>query len=240
MKFQITLADAAWIIGGGLAGFLALNGVLYVLYTTGAAAGFIRALGGDTNFNLVLGFFAYGVFALAILIRLQGGQGIAARLKLVSLPAAWVTIGVLASFVYFGLSIGFYTVIGQFDLIFKLGGQMLVPALRTPYGLFLVAMLTVPVASVVEEAIFRGVIYQWLRGKYGFWTSACISSVLFTAVHGFIYAGPPVLSLLLIIDLIGISIILAALFERSGSLWSSIAAHAANNFAILVFYLIYA
>ena len=74
--------------------------------------------------------------------------------------------------------------------------------------------------AVTEELIFRGLLFQWLRGWIGPIGAAVISAALFGALHWpsgqAVWAG-----------LVGFA--LALLFNRMGSLWSSVAAHAGNN-----------
>jgi len=71
-----------------------------------------------------------------------------------------------------------------------------------------------------EEALFRGLLYAWLRHRIGIWPAAILSALAFGLSHGelgqFIFAS-----------LFGI--VLAQLYQRSNSLWASIVAHMANN-----------
>lgn len=75
-----------------------------------------------------------------------------------------------------------------------------------------------------EELFFRGVIYTYCR-RWGVAAAAAVSSLLFGLVHG------------LDVTLVSASlfgVILALLYERSGSVWPSVAAHAAGNVLISV------
>jgi uncharacterized protein len=84
-------------------------------------------------------------------------------------------------------------------------------------------------APIAEEIYFRGVIFRWLRGGWKFWPSALISSVIFGLLHGEISVA---------IAAFVLGLILAYAYEKSNSLWGSIAIHIANNsINILLLYL---
>ena len=85
-------------------------------------------------------------------------------------------------------------------------------------------------APIVEEVVFRGVVFQSLRKKsrllaYG------VSVGLFCLYHVWQYAvayQDPVM-LLYALEYIPITLAITWSYERSGSLWTAIAFHAANN-----------
>ncbi len=89
-----------------------------------------------------------------------------------------------------------------------------------PAGLALFAVIAAGTTPLAEELIFRGLLFQWLRGWIGPIGAAVISAAIFGALHWpsgqAVWAG-----------LVGFA--LALLFNRMGSLWSSVAAHAGNN-----------
>jgi membrane protease YdiL (CAAX protease family) len=96
-------------------------------------------------------------------------------------------------------------------------------------GLVAILFLACVAAPVVEEIMFRGVLYRHLRDATGragivlsFAGSALISSVLFAAIHpqGLLFI--PVLS--------GLAIGLCITRELRGSLWPCMVAHALTNF----------
>ncbi len=98
--------------------------------------------------------------------------------------------------------------------------RMLLPqTFSWPAAIAMMAMTAV-VVPVAEEAIFRGLIYRWLRERIGFGGGLILSSVLFGILH-FIPFLAPVLAIL--------GAIFAWLYERSGSLWPPIIAHAVFN-----------
>ena len=84
-------------------------------------------------------------------------------------------------------------------------------------------------APAAEELFFRGLVYGWLRARLGPWPSSLVSGLAFAAAHAN-------LSLLAPLWLLGIG--LAWLYERSGSLLTSVAAHCAVNAASLALTLV--
>lgn len=82
------------------------------------------------------------------------------------------------------------------------------------------AVGTVIVAPLVEEIVFRGLLFDALRARWRFWPAAVASGVVFAAVH---------LSLLLIPGLTILGLALAWLRERYDTLYAPILLHALNN-----------
>lgn len=83
--------------------------------------------------------------------------------------------------------------------------------------------LAVLAAPVVEEILFRGLVYQGLRQTLTPLRAALLSSVLFTIVHPELSA--PGVFLLAMVN--------AVLLERTGRLWPGILVHAGYNAVIL-------
>lgn len=76
-----------------------------------------------------------------------------------------------------------------------------------------------------EEFFFRGFLYNAAKRRLGVPGGIVLSAVVFAVVHG----GP-----LLVIAIIPMGILLAVMYERSGSLWVPIIMHALNNGLALV------
>lgn len=81
------------------------------------------------------------------------------------------------------------------------------------------AAMAVAVAPVLEETLFRGLLYTGLRQWMGFWTAATTSAVCFSLVHT---SGSRLPTMVL-------GFALAWMYERRGTLVSPIAAHALHN-----------
>lgn len=93
---------------------------------------------------------------------------------------------------------------------------------------FVVAAL---VAPLVEETFFRGVLYQWLRGRLGIAPAVLLSGLLFGAAHlaggiGGLWKLIPVLAVM--------GCFLAVIFQRSRSLFASMLLHGTNNALAIV------
>lgn len=86
----------------------------------------------------------------------------------------------------------------------ELLGVLLAGALLAPFG---------------EELLFRGVGYGALR-RYGVFVAAAASSVVFGLAHGISVVLPAAILL---------GVVAALLYERSGSIWPAVTAHAVNN-----------
>ncbi len=87
-----------------------------------------------------------------------------------------------------------------------------------------VVVLTVVLACVVgpvaEELFFRGVVFRALRSQASRLVAMLISGGLFAAVHTNLIGFLPIVVL---------GCLLADVYERTGSLWSSIAVHMVHN-----------
>ncbi|TGE34321.1 type II CAAX endopeptidase family protein [Desulfosporosinus sp. Sb-LF] len=100
------------------------------------------------------------------------------------------------------------------DVYTKLLGQ------ATWYTLILNLLLAGVVAPLVEETLFRGVIFGGLQTYFGKWTAALISAAIFSGLHLQLYGFVPRFIL---------GIALVYLYDKYKSLYPSIALHALNN-----------
>lgn len=92
----------------------------------------------------------------------------------------------------------------------------------TPLAVVVLYLSACVVAPLVEEAYFRGFVFGGLRAGYGFWVGAAVSALIFGAVHaGTAPAAIPFLAVL--------GGCFAYAYERSGSIWPAVFAHAINN-----------
>jgi len=93
-------------------------------------------------------------------------------------------------------------------------------AFARPLPFIALLLALVVVAPAAEELFFRGLVYGWLRSRLGPWPSSLVAGLVFAAAHGNLSLLPP-------LWLLGVG--LCWLYEWSGSLWTSAAAHAALN-----------
>ncbi len=80
----------------------------------------------------------------------------------------------------------------------------------------------------LEEWVMRGYVYRTLRERWPAWASALASALLFALLH----LQNPGFSWLALANIMLAGMALAALAERTGSLWSSTVAHGVWNFAV--------
>src|SRR5438309_613631 len=98
-------------------------------------------------------------------------------------------------------------------------------AIQSDYGSALaLGLLSVAVvAPVVEEILFRGVVFGWLRGRVPVPAAVVLSAMVFSLAH----LGWREWSLLL--PVLGIGCVLAILYHYSRSLWPGILVHSSIN-----------
>ncbi len=89
------------------------------------------------------------------------------------------------------------------------------------WDLWLIFASVVIVTPIVEEVIFRGVLFKAFRQKTTFFWAAIVTSVVFAVAHGQINVG---------IDVFILSMVLCYLREKSDSIWPPIIMHSIKNF----------
>jgi membrane protease YdiL (CAAX protease family) len=85
---------------------------------------------------------------------------------------------------------------------------------------WVVLLVGIGLAPVLEEVYFRGFIFAGLRQRYSLPTAAGISAALFALIH---------LQWTLFLPLVVLGFLLAAFYERSNSLWPPIVTHGLLN-----------
>lgn len=81
------------------------------------------------------------------------------------------------------------------------------------------------VAPLIEELIFRAILYTWLRQKIGIAPAAFASAVIFGMIH-------PTIANAVAAIVIGVAF--ALLYEKSRSLWVPLILHVINNTVLMV------
>ncbi len=87
-------------------------------------------------------------------------------------------------------------------------------------GIVVAAVTAVLAAPLAEELLFRGLLYRLARRAWGPWPAATVSSLVFGLIHGEPW---------FLFGLIGLGLILAYLYETTGSLLAPVIAHALHN-----------
>ncbi len=85
------------------------------------------------------------------------------------------------------------------------------------------AVVVILVAPICEELFFRGFLYRILRLRMAWWAAALIDGLVFGVVHG----SSTSISALPILAVLGI--VFCWVYERTGTLFATIALHALNN-----------
>jgi uncharacterized protein len=85
------------------------------------------------------------------------------------------------------------------------------------------ALVVIVVAPICEELFFRAFLFRVLRLRMTFWLAAAIDGVLFGLVH----ASSTTLEALPILAFLGL--VFCYVYERTGTLFATIAMHALNN-----------
>lgn len=107
----------------------------------------------------------------------------------------------------------------QQDIAENLGASDDAPALVT----VLAGIVIIAGAALGEELLFRGFIFGGLRQRLSLWPAAVISGLIFGSLH--LTAGDLAVALQLSV----FGVILAWLYDRTGSLWPAILLHGLNN-----------
>lgn len=158
-------------------------------------------------------------------------------------PWRWSDVGV-------GVGIGVACFIGQRVVLIAIAAVLAalgrdVPAVQETFqtiagdratapALALTAVLLAPAA---EELLFRGLVFQGLRARRGFWAAAAVSAGLFTLAH-LGDGGGPIADLIIVAGIFPLGLVFAAVMERRRSLLASIVSHAVYNaggVALLIF-----
>ena len=171
-----------------------------------------------------------GIAAISALIAALGANVIRVRspaaIGLVKTSGRWLMIGAgagLLGFLINRLVIVLYVWIsgdtsnpqqGMADT--AMGGSLVQFALLLILGGLL--------APLGEELLFRGVLFGWLR-RWRFVLAAIISALVFGTAHGFNVVFPAAIVL---------GLLNAYVYEKSGSIWPAVVAHATNNTLIFI------
>lgn len=198
---------------------------LAVVAAVGYAVLVMLGFDGPTALTAPVAFFAEGLAILGgIYTVMVRGRGLNWR-DLGWNPVSWswallavaACVGVYAAFITVQLVMGQIRVDATVQVLPTLLPAFPVSPLSFVFSLLGGAVL-VPIA---EEFLFRGILYRWLRDRWGVWLGTVVSAAVFTAMHppG---AGSPV-------QIFVMALALAVFYERSRSAIPSMVLHATNN-----------
>jgi len=156
-------------------------------------------------------FFAIGFSAVVVAVAPMGRAAIPA-LGLRGANWKYVVFGALATM---ALSVG----VSQFG-VEPQGMKQVFDIVRDLHQLALSLLLLAVLAPLVEELVFRGLLYGWLTGRWGKNVGWIVSSLAFAAAH---------MEPAHIILVLPLGLLFGWLRQRTDSLLPSIVAHIANN-----------
>lgn len=156
-------------------------------------------------------FFGVGLLAVAVAVVPLGVAALPALgFRAVGWqPVLWGTLGTAA------VSIA----VSQIGLEPQ-GVKQAMKIAREPAAFLISLALLAGLAPLVEELVFRGLLYGWLAGRWGPSIAVVGSSLAFAAAH---------VELAHVILVLPLGLMFGWLRWRSGSLWPSLVAHMANN-----------
>lgn len=166
----------------------------------------------------------FALFAGALIFALAdaGGNLIEALRKLGFRDLAWrlIGLGALAWVIYLICALALAPLLSpeQDDVAKEISGDS-----GDALAMIVTGILIIVVAPVTEEVFFRGFMFAGLRRSLPVWAAAVISAAVWGSLH--LSGG----NLGVAIQLAVFGVILALLYERSGSLWATIFTHGLNN-----------
>lgn len=198
-----------------------------VMHLAGVKLGWFAADGKETTSALIQGMLFHGVALLIIWgfirrrnsswnetfgmnwpgLKRAAGQGLASYVGI--MPIVFVTSFLYQLFLY---TAGYPVTLQDVVVIF------LEP--QSGWSLFLLLLLAVVVAPLVEETLFRGILLPVLMKKMSPGAAIVISSAFFAVIHQHLPSFVPLFVL---------AVVLAMLYIYSGSLWPSVILHAIFN-----------
>lgn len=122
-----------------------------------------------------------------------------------------------------GLTVGFQKLTGRPVKSPQIG--MLAPDGFTWHGAIGLILLAGILIPVMEEVLFRGLLFRWLRKRWSAWPAILTSAVIFGVAHMIPDTIPGTAT---------IGILLAWLYERTGSLWIPVVTHVTYNTLLLL------
>ncbi len=152
----------------------------------------------------------------ALFIALQSGRISAAKFGLTGFKVSAVAWAVLAIVVFFAFTAAYAVIVEppKDELLKSFGAD------ESTFLAVAAGVLVIGIAPFVEEFFFRGFLYKAFKNGIGVWPGALASGTLFGLIHlKPIYFAP----------LMALGVILALLYQRTGSIWPCIGVHAANN-----------
>lgn len=174
---------------------------------------------GVNNLSMLLSITVHAVFALATLLWFcLRHQPLLPSLGIKPLPLSQAALCILCG-CGATVTVGWLYNVIPFPTTWQNEYTDSTAVLFEEYGV-LTFVLTVCVAPLMEEVLFRGLLFKRLRTGMPFFAAATLSAAVFAAAHG---------NLLWALYAFGLGLFLSWLFERTGSLLASVLCHFGFN-----------
>jgi CAAX protease family protein len=212
----------AWYAGVGF--LVALIATLIVVGILAAATG-ATADDEDPTFTIVATFLQGLIFIgtavlFASLTRKPRPEQFGLRPARFWPAAGWAALGMLTFYALVAL----YSVIVQPDAEQSVAQDL--GADQGTFGMIAAGFMVICVAPIAEEFFFRGFFYRALRSRWSILGAAAIDGLLFGVIH-YDFTGADALLILPPLAILGF--IFCLVYERTGSIYPTIAMHSFNN-----------
>ena len=212
----------AWYAGVGF--LVALIATLIVVGILAAATG-ATADDEDPTFTIVATFLQGLIFIgtavlFASLTRKPKPEQFGLRPARFWPAAGWAALGLLTFYALVAL----YSVIVQPDAEQSVAQDL--GADQGTFGMIAAGFMVICVAPIAEEFFFRGFFYRALRSRWSILGAAAIDGLLFGVIH-YDFTGADALLILPPLAILGF--IFCLVYERTGSIYPTIAMHSFNN-----------
>jgi uncharacterized protein len=134
--------------------------------------------------------------------------------------AGWAALGMFS----FYLLVAIYSVVVHPDAEQTVAQDL--GADQGTFGMIAAGFMVICVAPIAEEFFFRGFFYRALRSRWSVLAAAGIDGLLFGVIH-YDFTGADALLILPPLAILGF--IFCLVYERTGSIYPTIAMHAFNN-----------
>jgi CAAX protease family protein len=212
----------AWYAGVGF--LVALIATLIVVGILAAATG-ATADDEDPTFTIVATFLQGLIFIgtavlFASLTRKPKPEQFGLRPARFWPAAGWAALGMLTFYALVAL----YSVIVQPDAEQSVAQDL--GADQGTFGMIAAGFMVICVAPIAEEFFFRGFFYRALRSRWSILGAAAIDGLLFGVIH-YDFTGADALLILPPLAILGF--IFCLVYEKTGSIYPTIAMHSFNN-----------
>jgi uncharacterized protein len=212
----------AWYAGVGF--LVALIATLIVVGILAAATG-ATADDEDPTFTIVATFLQGLIFIgtavlFASFTRKPKAEQFGLRPTRFWPAVGWAALGMLSFYALVAL----YSVIVQPDAEQSVAQDL--GADQGTFGMIAAGFMVICVAPVAEEFFFRGFFFRALRSRWSVLGAAAIDGLLFGVIH-YDFTGADALLILPPLAILGF--IFCLVYERTGSIYPTIAMHSFNN-----------